>query len=97
MILLSDSMIRNLEKIRFRARMIVYIRAAYGFMMCGCLFYIIQRGKFDQYSYIIVSLLLTTFIINSISDFICNETDIVLNALEYDKSKIKYNSLDTKF
>jgi len=59
--------------------------------------YAFQNDVLDEHIYTIAALLLTTFIINTMSDLIKSEMENILEAIEYDKSKIKYKSLDTKF
>jgi hypothetical protein len=96
MILLSEKIILKIDKLRFYNRLNTRIRLIFATIMSGWTWYTMQNNMFEMYSYTIVALLLTTFIINTVSDLLKSETENILYAIEYDKSKIKYERLDTK-
>ena len=97
MILLTEKSIRKIDKLRFYSKINHKIRFAFVAIISGWTWHAYTNGIFEKYSYLIVALLLSTFIINVISDMLKSDMENILDAIDYDKSKIKYNSLDTKF
>lgn len=97
MILLSNTLIKKIDRLRFYNKINTRIRFIFVSLICCSIWYTIQNNIFEKYSGVILALLLTTFIINVTSDLLKSETENILDAVEYDKSKINYNSLDTRF
>lgn len=97
MILLSEMMIKKIDHLRRYSRINHKIRFVFIALISGWTWYCYTNGTFERHSYLIVALLLSTFIINIISDMLKSDMENILDAIEYDKSKIKYNSLDTKY
>lgn len=97
MILLSERMIKKIDHLRRYSKLNYKLRFVFVALISGWTWYCYTHDTFENNSYIIVSLLLSTFIINVISDMLKSDMENILDAIEYDKSKIKYDSLDTKF
>lgn len=97
MILLTEKSIRKIDKLRFYSKLNNRIRFIFLAIISGWTWHCYTNGTFESNCYTIVALLLSTFIINIISDTLKSDMENVLDAVEYDKSKIKYNSLDTKY
>jgi len=97
MIVLNKNIIRKLDRIRMAGKAGVRIRAIFVLIISIAIWYTMKNDIFERYNFTILALLLSTFIINLISDMLKSETENILDAIEYDKAKIKYNSADTKF
>ena len=96
MLLLNKNLVSKIESLKVLNKITFRIKFIFIAIICAAICYTMHNNIFQEYSFMIVSLLLTTFIINLFSDFFKSETDNLLDILEYDKSKMKHDRFDGK-
>ena len=91
MISLAKKIISRVDRIRVFSRINAKFRAIFVFIMISASLYTVYSGCFYQYAHIIVITLMSTMIINVISDLYSSDVESILKALNYTNAKYRYN------
>jgi len=87
---LTRNIINKIDKIRFYSKLISRVRFLFISAVIFGLWYFSEHNLYQDYSYFLITALLSTMTINTISDFFRSELEQALSILEYDKNKKKY-------
>lgn len=90
MIPLTKNIINKIDRIRFYSKLNSRIRCLFIASIIFGLWYFIENNLYEEYSYFLITALVSTMVINTVSDYFRSELDQALNLLEYDKNKKKY-------
>lgn len=96
MILLNPKIIYRIEGMKRLEKVRIFLRFLYIFILTAATVSSIISGCFDEFSYLIVICLVSTYAVSVATDCFISDFDSVLQVLEYEKCKSSYECTEGK-
>jgi hypothetical protein len=93
MIVLSESVIRKIERVRKNNRIIQVVNYLFFTMLTMVAWVAIYTGTWEDYNFCIIALLLSKGLINCVNNYFNDPVEEILDVTQYNHSKFKYNNL----
>ena len=87
MILLTDRIISKIERLRRFHRISAFSRSVFLVGMMSFSFFALYTEQYSYYSYMIICMLISTFLINLLSDTFNSDLEEILKIIEYQRCK----------
>jgi len=96
MILLSEKIIYRIEGMKRLEKIRIFLRFLYICVLTAATISSIIAGCFEEFSYLIVICLISTYAVSVATDCFISDFDSVLQVLEYEKCKWSYEKTEGK-
>jgi Na+/citrate or Na+/malate symporter len=96
MVILNPQIIYKIEAIKKTERIRNFFRLLYIFAIIIGTVLALTSGRLQEFSYLIIICLISTYVVSVVTDFYVSDLDSALEILEYDKCKWTYEHVEIK-